>query len=120
MHLNGSHQICVIVLNRLGQNKISNPLFIQNGVPQGSILGPILFLICFNDIFLPTKDTSATLILYVNDSTCVISVDSIDTALSNMKQFINSLHKWFKVNKVKLYFSKTIFYFVQKPYYPSL
>lgn len=101
------------------RDKILHPLFIQN-VTQGSILGPILFLNYSKDIFLLTKDISATMIVHGNDSTCLITADSIDTAHSNMKQFIIQLINSFKQISSKKFLKNKIFYFVQQPYHPSL
>ena len=62
-------------------NVNSNPKTIQYGVPQGSILGPLLFLIFINDI---SKCTNRfKYILYADDSTlstCVPDDNVVDSA----------------------------------------
>ena len=72
-------------------NVDSNPRVIQCGVPQGSILGPLLFIILINDI---TKCSNQfKYILYADDitlSTCVSGDNVMDSA-----ELINSELKCF-------------------------
>ena len=83
-------------------NVDSNPRVIQCGVPQGSILGPLLFLIFINNI---TKCSNQfKYILYADDSTlstCVPCDNVVDSA-----ELINSelkcLDRWLKSNKINI------------------
>lgn len=98
-------------VNKMNWIEISEPRLNENGVPQGSILVPLSFLIYSSYSFLLTKDTSANLILYANDLTCLIPADSLDTVLRQTEQLINNIHKWFQT---KLNFSKTKFSILSK------
>ena len=50
------------------ENTYSNEASITCGVPQGSILGPLLFLICINDM---SQAVDSEFLLYAND-TCLV------------------------------------------------
>lgn len=96
------------------KNKIPTPLSITAGIPQGSIVGPILFLPYVNDIFLLTHNISACLLLYADDPTCIVSSDSLDTAITQITHLITLMHNWFLANRLKLNFSKTKFFILSK------
>ena len=82
--------------------------FIENsvGVPQGSILGPLFFLIYFND--LPTVIDNE-IECYADDSTLSKSGDSIKQISDSLTSDCNSLDKWVKENYFKLNTQKTHF-----------
>ena len=61
-YLNGRQQVVSI------NNHLSEPLPVHSGVPQGSILGPLLFLIFVNE--LPTIVQSTKLLLFADDTKC--------------------------------------------------
>ena len=69
-YLSGRRQ-CV----RVG-NCVSNLLPVTSGVPQGSILGPLLFILYVND--LPTVPIHSTLLLFADDSKCSRNIQSTE------------------------------------------
>ena len=60
----------------------------SHGVPQGSILGPLLFNVYINDI---TKVITQNILLYANDSPIIESSDDIATLYSNTQAELDNL-----------------------------
>jgi hypothetical protein len=82
----------------LAHSSLSSFLPVKTGVPQGSILGPLLFLLFIND--LPKFVQSAY--LYADDSLIDRSGTSLDEIIPLMQSDINSLCDWFSSNKLTL------------------
>jgi len=75
------------------------------GVPQGSVLGPLLFILYSND--LPGSIQCTTCILFADDTTIYVSGRNITELYKLVNQDITSLVEWFTVNKVSLNKCKT-------------
>ena len=78
---------------------------IKTGVPQGSILGPLLFLIYINDIV--NSCSEANFILYADDTSLLASHNDFKTLIDSLNKNLAGISKWFKCNKLSLNVNKT-------------
>jgi hypothetical protein len=97
-------------------SQTSQRLPITCGVPQGSILGPLLFLIYLNDII--NICTNSKAILFADDSTMLLEDSSIDILINRMNSAIKILYQWFNANKLSLNADKTKFIIFRSPSRP--
>ena len=85
--------------------KRSNTETITCGVPQGSVLGAIIFIIYNND--LPKCLTNSKTILFANDTTIFKLSNNIETLYTAMNKDLNILEDWFIANKLSSNARKT-------------
>jgi hypothetical protein len=81
---------------------------INHGVPQGSILGPLLFLICINYLPLFLNRTSIP-ILFADDTSVLVTSLNFMEFNKSFSEIIQKLNKWFSTNLLSLNLDKTYF-----------
>lgn len=86
-------------------NSFSEKKLITVGVPQGSILGPLLFLIYIND--LAQNISQSDVIMYADDTTIINFGNNHEMTQSKAHTALNNAEMWFTSNKLKLNTEKT-------------
>ena len=83
---------------------LSSSAEIKCGVPQGSILGPLLFLIYVNDM---SGVVNSKLLLYADDSAILVSDKHISNIEKLLKKELETVNDWLIDNKLSLHLGKT-------------
>ena len=76
-------------------------------VPQGSILGPLLFLVYINDITYAC--TNSVPVLFADDTNLIFSHPNLNNLIALVNTELDRLSNWFKSNKLSLNTAKTKF-----------
>ena len=71
------------------------------GVPQGSTLGPLIFLLCVNGM---ARAVDCDLHLYADDSCLIFKDKSIEQIEINLNRNFNTLCDWLLENKLSIHF----------------
>ena len=82
----------------------SQTRYITCGVPQGSVLGPLLYLVYINDI--GNSTSGIPIKLFADDTNLFIFSESIDVLKVDAEDKIKLLNSWFVANKLSLSLDK--------------
>ena len=87
------------------EGNLSSKLDVHLGVPQGSILGPILFIIYVNDI--NRSGVDCKFVKFADDTTVLTTGSTLHEAVEKMNVTMASVGQWFSKNKLNLNPGKT-------------
>ena len=109
-YLNNRHQAVVI------KGKISSYKTVNAGVPQGSVLGPLLFLIYINDI---VDDIESLVKLFADDTSMYLSLNDADRRTAILNSDIQKITSWSQTWKVDFNPNKTELLTISNQWHPE-
>ena len=102
---------CVVAST--GKMEFSEYQTITYGTPQGSCLGPLIFIIFTNDLHKQLQYSKS--LLFADDTTLYKSHRNLNYLTWCIEEDMNKLTDWFRINKLTLNLDKTVCILFQKP-----
>lgn len=105
-------------------NVVSGQLFTNRGVPQGSILGPLLFVIYFNDVYAvraPSVGGELSIMNYADDTSLLVCGDSLAAVVDGCSSYMENIERWLNSNSLVINHNKTniLFFKTKHKKYPE-
>lgn len=89
------------------KDKRSSEKILNTGVPQGTILGPLFFVLYVNDLLLDMQQES--ILSYADDTVIISDDDTWSAAQDKMNKLVEKVANWLALNKLSLNTNKTVF-----------
>ena len=86
---------------------VSEAANVSYGVPQGSILGPLLYIIYVNDVFMQFNNDDPNILLYADDTVLYFAHQHLKQLEGIMSTGLKKLYDWCSLNKLTINISKT-------------
>jgi hypothetical protein len=88
-----------VEINTMKKGKYSSTIKeIEHGVPQGLILGPVLFSLYIND--LPQNITGTKIVLFADNTNILVSDENINSLQHKLNNVMTELQTWFTLNNL--------------------
>ena len=88
------------------ENFISNSAKVESGIPQGSILGPLLFL-CYTNDLPKSFENTCDVFSYADDTQLLVSADNLDELKTKIGTAMSTAQSWYDKNLMKNNIGKT-------------
>ena len=98
---------------QLPSGEVSELRTVNIGVPEGSVLGPLLFLLYMNDLAFCVPDFYT--ILFADDTSLSLSGQNYDLLLLQFNSLLSKVTSWLKTNLLSLNVSKTKYILFKNP-----
>lgn len=88
-------------------NVISEEMSVKTGIPQGSLLGPLIFILYINDLHCLSDNNNSTTIMFADDTSIFFSGPDLEVLINDVNHDLCLILEWLNANKLSLNISKT-------------
>ena len=106
-YLKNCQQYCFFNGNKLSSRPVTS------GIPQGSCLGPLLFILYLDDFETCLKFSKAN--LYADDTEVSLSSNEIGDLIQNFQTELENISEWLRIDKLSIHPEKTEFVVIDHP-----
>lgn len=98
-----------VVIQKEGHKYFSDDKPVTMGVPQGSVMGPFLFICYINDLGIRLSNEMVTVVNYADDTSILVGGCSVDDVVTGAADCLGSSQQWFEGNSLLLNAQKSNF-----------